>query len=268
MWFRKACWNTLGFVGGRRLGNLAFDNETLCYVDANMQPGVTGLFAMTIDDAPCLGGADESLVDELLQILAEYDARATFMICSDFVQGHEAGVERIVAAGHELANHMPADRAYNSDPREAVDEALDLCSATIQRFQPGRVRWFRAPHGKYSDIMKDCVRQRGMTNVMVDCYANDPHIADPDYISQFMLKHVQSGSVALIHMPSKSFRRWNLDAIRLFLEGTQQMNLKAVTVSTLYERSQGTECNVTMNGPCEPTVGEMCVASPCNHPPC
>ena len=43
------------------------------------------------------------------------------------------------------------------------------------------------------------------------------------------------GSVALIHMPSKSFRRWNLDAIRLFLEGAKAKQLKGVTVSTLLD---------------------------------
>eukprot|EP00656_Telonema_subtile_P031790 TRINITY_DN34808_c0_g1_i1.p1 TRINITY_DN34808_c0_g1~~TRINITY_DN34808_c0_g1_i1.p1 ORF type:complete len:263 (-),score=26.51 TRINITY_DN34808_c0_g1_i1:163-951(-) len=247
-WFRKTCWSTLGLVGGRNLGDLAFDEDTLCYYDEQKHPGVVGHIAMTIDDAPCLGDASESLVDDLLELLARYNFKATFMICSDFVPAHEESMRKIVAAGHELANHMPADRSYSGDSYEDVIASLDRTSEVIQQFQSGPVRWFRAPHGRYSKNMQRCVREREMINVMVDCYANDPHIEDPVYISNFMLENVKSGSVALIHTPQKSFRRWNLPAIELFLEGLREKGLRAVTVGQLTELAQPNGASVCCIG--------------------
>ena len=59
------------------------------------------------------------------------------------VAGHEESMQRIVEAGHEFANHMPADRSYEDDTREVVDAALRETNDIITQFQPDGVRWFR-----------------------------------------------------------------------------------------------------------------------------
>eukprot|EP00658_Telonema_sp_P-2_P010085 TRINITY_DN13797_c0_g1_i3.p1 TRINITY_DN13797_c0_g1~~TRINITY_DN13797_c0_g1_i3.p1 ORF type:complete len:291 (+),score=72.38 TRINITY_DN13797_c0_g1_i3:145-1017(+) len=234
----KAAWSCLGVLPSRSLASMWFSKATLCYFDSTGSPGVRGYFALTMDDAPCRGGEGESLMAEVLALLERYEAKATFMICSSFVAGNEEGMRAAVAAGHELANHMPEDRKYSSDPYDEVCASLDETSRVIEQFQPGRVRWFRAPHGKISGEMEQALQERGMTNVMVDCYANDPHIPDATFIAEFMLKRLQSGSIALIHMPEKSVRRWNLEALELLLHGAQQMGLKPVTIGQLAAHAQ------------------------------
>ena len=52
-------------------------------------------------------------------------------------------MQRIVEAGHEFANHMPADRSYKDDTKEVVDAALRETNDIITQFQPDGVRWFR-----------------------------------------------------------------------------------------------------------------------------
>ena len=41
------------------------------------------------------------------------------------------------------------------------------------------------------------------------------------------------GSIILIHMPEKGVREWNLEAIRLTLDGLLKCNLKVVNLTEL-----------------------------------
>jgi polysaccharide deacetylase 2 family uncharacterized protein YibQ len=53
-----------------------------------------------------------------------------------------------------------------------------------------------------------------------------------------MMKQVQGGSIAIFHMPQRGFRESTLDAIREFLDGMKERNLKVVTVSDLLRHEE------------------------------
>src|SRR5690606_32267549 len=58
------------------------------------------LIALTFDDGP-----QPEFTEEILQILADYNAKATFFVTgAEMEQNPEQG-KKIVAAGHELGNH-------------------------------------------------------------------------------------------------------------------------------------------------------------------
>ena len=76
-----------------------------------------------------------------------------------------------------------------------------------------------------------------MTHVMVDSFANDTAIPDPQWIAHTVLAHTTDGSVLLVHMPEKGVREWNLDAMRRVLEGLKQKGLRAITFSALHEKA-------------------------------
>lgn len=100
------------------------------------------------------------------------------------------------------------------------------------------VRWFRSPSGFLSNNMKRVIERHGFTHVLGDCYANDPFITDPKFISDTMLEHVMHGSILIIHMPERGFREYNYDALQFILKGLQAMGLKAVSLSELHARSK------------------------------
>jgi len=95
------------------------------------------------------------------------------------------------------------------------------------------VRWFRAPSGKISAPMSCALKKRGLKHVMLDCYANDPHIPDASFVASTILRSVQKGSIIVLHMPERGFREWELEAIKKVLEGLEKKRLRSVTLSEL-----------------------------------
>ena len=237
--FRKTSWRFLGLFGARFIISKLYPKSTICFFDVEDSPGVKGAVAFTIDDAFC--GEDNpggTMLPEVLDLLREYQAKATF-----FVAGTHCDVasrERIpdlLAAGHELANHSREDRPYNKESRQDFLKDLNATAQTIREMGAEPAPWYRAPHAKFSRAMQEVLAEKGLTHVMVDCFANDTAIPDADFIAQFVLSSVRDGSIVLIHMPEKKMREWNLQAMRDTLAGIRARGFDVVTVSELVECS-------------------------------
>lgn len=252
--FHKGCWQTVSTVGQRRLAALAssvVQPNTIFYFDAERHPCVVGYVALTIDDAPCRTPG-QSMVVEVQALLAEFEATATFFLCTNFVPGHEDELLALLRSGNEVANHCPEDRSYASDGEPEFEQALLLAEEVCESLRcPAEPRpdpsdgvagppkrWFRAPHASLSAAMQTVVERHGFAHVLSDCYANDPWIGDAEFIAERLVEDANDGSILCIHMPERGFREYNLGALRKVLIGLGQRGLQAVTLSKLRERAE------------------------------
>mmetsp|Transcript_17364 Transcript_17364/g.40497 ORF Transcript_17364/g.40497 Transcript_17364/m.40497 type:complete len:625 (-) Transcript_17364:128-2002(-) len=221
---------------------------SLCYFDEveyrGLCAGEQGMIALTLDDAPCSPNG-EPMLDEIQKVLDEFGAKATFFLTTDYVAGHEETLRDLVRAGHEVANHCEADRPYTKDSKLDFEAALlrseRICDELRGQRRP-RTRFFRAPWARMNPEMWEVLNLHGFTHVLTDCYANDPWIDDADFLAKSMLKRASVGSVAVLHTPERGFREYNLEALRLFLQGLQDIKpkpLRAVTLTELYEAAYG-----------------------------
>lgn len=220
-------------------------HRSLCYFDPKHCPGVRGYVAITIDDAPCRLGNQNSMVPEVRALLHEHGAKATFMVMGRFIDGNESDLVDLLRDGHELGNHGLVDRPYHRDRPADFAQAVEECSGSIRTLQrlaqvEEVVRWFRAPHGKYTGEMAEVLVRQGLTNVMCDTYACCPVIQDGEYIGRFLSQRATDGSILLIHMPERGFREWCFPGLQHLLEGLQQRGFKAVTLSELARRASHT----------------------------
>jgi peptidoglycan/xylan/chitin deacetylase (PgdA/CDA1 family) len=240
------------------------DKSTLFYFDVAKYPGVKGHVALSFDDAPCrFRSQSRSEVSAVQSILKDHgDAKATFMCIGEWCEhphNHKHALISLLQNGHELGNHGMMDRSYEHDSPEDFAAAVKECSTILQRIQqeagvivPTRpdnnnnnsnsetststsnVRWFRAPHGRYTAEMARIIQTQGLTNVMCDTYASCPIVQDPIFIAQHLAQRCQDGSIILLHMPEKPTRQWCLDALKELLTLLQhQRGFKVVTVSDL-----------------------------------
>lgn len=247
------------------------DPHALCFYDAADFPGVRGLVALTVDDAPCRQRDPQAaLLGEVKDLLAEFEAKATFFLCTDDVPGHEEGLAELVKAGNEVANHGCEDKPYGGYSEEqfrhaflraesvceavrrlgeaAQEETLQeegvptagypvasLPSAPERASEAPTPKWFRAPHADISSAMQKVLAAEGFRHVLCDSFANDTQIDDAAFISDSLLSMVDSagGSIVVIHMPERGFREHNLEALRLLLSGLRQRDLRVVTLSEL-----------------------------------
>ncbi|KAG7347260.1 polysaccharide deacetylase [Nitzschia inconspicua] len=217
----------------------------------------SGYIALTIDDAPCrIDNRESSKLCQVLDLLGQYQAKATFMVIQQFLtHAHEPDLVRLLQEGNEMANHGVRDAAMsNTKDYPTVDvfvEAVQQCNARIQELQDhamkhgdssrhdpetiqSGVKWFRAPHGKYTKLMERGLERLDMYNVMCDAYAVDPVVEDAEWIAKSLSHQVKDGSIILIHMPEKGFREYCLHALRLLLEDLcVHKGFRVVTVSEL-----------------------------------
>lgn len=218
-------------------------NRSLCFYDAERYRGVEGCVALTVDDAPCPLGRENSMLHEVLSLLKERDAKVTFMLVGKNAEGHEEDLLELLRDGHELANHGMLDRPYHEDSREDFVRAVTGCSNKIRELQREAgveegVNWFRAPHAKYTETMEDVLTEQGLANVMCDCYAACPVIQDGAFIGDQLAKSAKPGSILVIHMPARGVREWCYEGISHALEGLEMRGLRSVTVSELRRRAE------------------------------
>lgn len=235
----KASMSVATLFGSRRVVRRLFPPPSLCFYDARRHPSVRGAVALSIDDAFTSGTAHGvGMTSEVLALLRQHGAHATFFTMLDGCgEMNEEAFAGLTAAGHELGNHMIADRAYDQDSEPEFEDALLRAQEALTRHQGEAPRWFRAPHGKLSPTMARVIARHGLTNVMMDSFADDPFVPDARFLARTMLRQATHGSILLIHMPERGFREWNFEALRLLLEGLGRRGLTPVTVSELAERA-------------------------------
>lgn len=208
-----------------------------------------GYVALSLDDAPCrFDDRSHSQLENVLDLLKKYDAKATFMVISSFLADcHEPDMIRLLVEGHELANHGVKDEAMDkmATSVETFVEALDECNNKITDLQKKAggvevgVKWFRAPQSRYTKTMEEGLVQRDMHNVMCDAYAACPIVEDGPWIASALSKQIKNGSIAILHMPEKlGFREHCLEALERLLEELKKRNFKVVTVGELHQLSE------------------------------
>jgi peptidoglycan/xylan/chitin deacetylase (PgdA/CDA1 family) len=74
---------------------------------------IPGTIALTFDDGPYI------YTEELLDILAQYGAKATFFVNGHNLAGNEWLIQRVVDEGHQLASHT-----YVKHPNDSLISSL------------------------------------------------------------------------------------------------------------------------------------------------
>jgi len=103
--------------------------------------------ALTFDDGP-----DPTWTPQVLDLLAQYDVKATFCLVGTNAEAHPDLVRQIVDAGHALCDHtMHHDEKLPSRPADdRKAEIADCHDAILAAVPDAKVRYFRAPAGAFS----------------------------------------------------------------------------------------------------------------------
>ena len=95
---------------------------------------------LTIDDGPSVH------TDDILELLDDYGATATFFIHTDYIQD-PAILDRITAGGHNLGHHMPTDRDWSEDSAEDFQNGFVASHCLLAAYGDDYAGWFRPPQG-------------------------------------------------------------------------------------------------------------------------
>ena len=118
---------------------------------------------------PSLGGADwndlESRVErntnEILDILMDVEAKATFFVLGWIARRYPGLVTRMANEGHEVASHTDRHLALHRLSRTDLMDELVRSRETLEQMTGAAVRGVRAPMFSISDAVLDAVAEAG-----------------------------------------------------------------------------------------------------------
>ena len=190
-------------------------------------PGVTlecqrlKCVALTFDDGP------GEHTDELLDHLAEYDAKATFYVLGSLVKEFPEIVERTATEGHEVANHTWAHADLTGLSAEGVRKDLERTDKAIEQVTGRLPVTMRPPYGSLNDTVREASPH---PLVLWDVDTMDWRNRDTKAITRHALKESKPGSVVLFH----DIHKTSVDALPEILEGLHRQGYHFVTVEEMF----------------------------------
>jgi peptidoglycan/xylan/chitin deacetylase (PgdA/CDA1 family) len=231
---RKISWELSTFLGLRFLTNIIYPKTTITHFD------VSDAVALTIDDGFCgLNNYNGCLLDEVREILNNFDANATFFVTGSHVKNcNSKSINALILDGNEVANHSYMDWPYRKYTKNEFEFDLKLTESIIMSSVKNISKWYRAPFGKLTNDMQIVLEKNNLVHVIPDAFAHDTYIPDPSWISNYILRKVKPGSIILIHMPEKNLREWNIKSLELTLKGLKDLNLKILNLTQMETREK------------------------------
>ncbi|KAL6690418.1 cystathionine beta-lyase [Trichoderma pleuroticola] len=192
------------------------------------EPTTDKMIALSLDDAP------SAHTDEIMQVLRENDAHATFFVIGQQVEGREATLRKLVAQGHELGNHAmrdePSSRLSNDELERQVNEVKALLTAAYEA--EGKIlpnNYFRPGSGWFNHRMRDLLGNRGFRIVLGSIYPHDPQIPYPATNARHILSMAHPGGIIICH----DRRGWTAPMLRIVLPELKRQGYRIVTITDL-----------------------------------
>lgn len=176
--------------------------------------------ALTFDDGP------SSYTPAFLDVLRDKGARATFFEVGQVMPGHEATMRRILAEGHELANHT-MDHVEHPGYSQIAGASARITAST--RFKPCL---FRPPGGAVDSSVLATAGGLGMLSVNWDVDPRDWTNAGGGAIYSNVVGHVRPGSIVVLH-DGGGPRSQTLAALPQIIDTLRSRGYAMVTVSEL-----------------------------------
>lgn len=142
---------------------------------------------------------ENSNTEELIKILKDNDARATFFVTGDWCDRYPDDVRKFHEAGHEIENHSDKHpHVLGANVNDLIADTRE-CSRKIKMLTGEEPALYRAPYGEYDDNLITTLDGMGMKVIQWDVDSVDwkePSAAD---IKKKVLKGVKPGSILLFH---------------------------------------------------------------------
>ena len=167
-------------------------------------------------------GDDQTL--RILDLLDQYNAKATFFLVGIWVDKYPELVKEIAARGHEIGNHSDSHPQMSKLSNEQIIQELDGCSDKIEALTGVRPVSFRPPYGDYDNEVVTVSRSEGYEVVQWSIDSLDWKNKGVDDLIRRATKNVQKGDIILFHNDSK----YILDALPTILKTYQEQGFTMI----------------------------------------
>lgn len=150
--------------------------------------------ALTFDAAY---GDDKT--EEIIKLLKEYDADATFFLVGLWVENFPEKTQSIVDAGFEIGSHSNTHPHMSRLAADDISNELKASKEKIEFYTKTPVTLFRPPFGEYSDKVITSADSLGLFSVQWDIDSYDWKNIPATSIIQRVTTKAKPGSIVLMH---------------------------------------------------------------------
>ena len=140
---------------------------------------------------------------QLIDILAKYNIKATFFVVGDWVDKYPESVKALSDAGHEVMNHSNHHDHFSKLSRDQIIADVNACNDKIETVTGVRPTLIRPPYGEYDDNVITAIRAAGMEPIQWDVDSLDWKDLSAAEITKRVTTKVQAGSIVLFHNAAK-----------------------------------------------------------------
>lgn len=189
------------------------------------------VIALTFDDGP-----DPIDTPVILDLLKQYEAKATFFVVGQRVDKFPAVVQREKAEGHEIANHTFSHKYINKSKQstERIVEEIMKTEQSIMQATGQKPRLFRPPGGYYNDQVVGASKQTGYKVVLWSWHQDTEDWSTPgvNKIVNKVLKNARNGDIVLFHDYVEG-KTQTIEALKQILPVLKERGFRFITVSEL-----------------------------------
>ncbi|WP_079915109.1 polysaccharide deacetylase family protein [Paenibacillus sp. 32352] len=192
------------------------------------------LIALTFDDGP-----NPVYTPQILDILKQHEAKATFFVLGKRVQMYPAIAIREVNEGHEIANHTFDHHYLKNVSSEKLIEEIRQTQEVIFDITEQMPHVFRPPGGFYNEALLKLTKEDKLTVVMWSWYQDTKDWKKPgvDKIVNTVLSNVHNGDIILFHDLQGDCSQ-TVEALKRILPELKKQGYQFVTVTDLIAKNK------------------------------
>lgn len=198
------------------------------------------LLCLTFDDGP-----STTTMDAVLDVLAEYDAKATFFVVGNKIEANTDVLQRAVNEGHEIGNHSWSHQSMgdlwnsttsssvtnaNFDTAEEILPEITQTQEKVQEVAGVTPLYFRPPNLSNSTLLQETVKMPFVT--MSTDTTDYAATATAQSVYEAVVAGAKDGAIILQHCYEGNTK--TVEALRLILPWCEENGYKLVTVSEMF----------------------------------
>ena len=201
------------------LGSLALAEEEAEPVDPRIQPAI----ALSFDDGP------SEYTQQVLDILAEYDCRATFFMVGTNMNNMPEMVKTVYESGNEVGLHTWRHNDLTQMNADAIVRNLQLCQNIVLEQTGTTARWLRPPYGKVGPGTYGACNALGMYIATWTIDSRDWETQNAAKIEKEVMGQLHNGAIILFHDTHSA----TVEALRNILPQIVEKGYQVLTVDQL-----------------------------------
>lgn len=150
--------------------------------------------ALTFDDGP------NEMTALVLDVLRQYNAKATFFCIGKNIEAHPDILKRIIEEGHTVGNH-----SYNHSPffdfygKKQVIAEIEQTDALIESILGKKTRLFRPPYGVTNPSIRRALAVTKHKTIGWNIRSLDGGTKNEKFIFDRIIKRIKPGGIVLLH---------------------------------------------------------------------